>query len=74
MKRKQQSESLIEDRKLLNDISEMTSVIIEHYSLIKLTATELVLMTENVQYKSQQLQKLLKMSEEQLGMRYYQGV
>ena len=59
--------SLIEERKILTDVSEMSSVIIDHFGLIKLTATELVRITENLQIKSGELRLILKRSEEQLG-------
>ena len=59
--------SLIEERKILTDVSEMSSIIIDHFGLIKLTATELVRITENLQIKSGELRLILKRSEEQLG-------
>ena len=59
--------SLIEERKILTDVSEMSSVIIDHFGLIKLTATELVRITETLQIKSGELRLILKRSEEQLG-------
>ena len=59
--------ALLEDRKLLDDIWEMSSVIIDHYSLVKLTATEVLHITEEVRHKSNQLQTLLRISEQQLG-------
>ena len=61
------SVALLEDRKLLDDIWEMSSVIIDHYSLVKLTATEVLHITEEVRHKSNQLQTLLRISEQQLG-------
>ena len=61
------SVALLEDRKLLDDIWEMSSVIIDHYSLVKLTASEVLHITEEVRHKSNQLQTLLKISEQQLG-------
>ena len=51
----------------LTDVSEMSSVIIDHCGLIKLTATELVRITENVHIKSRELQLILRRSEEELG-------
>ena len=66
-----QSVWLLDDKKLLDDIIEMTSVTIDHYCLIKLTAIELVRMTKNVQYKSRQLQGILKRSEEDVGKSFY---
>ena len=61
------SVALLEDRKLLDDIWEMSSVIIDHYSLVKLTASEVLHITEEVRHKSNQLQTLLRISEQQLG-------
>ena len=67
MRRKDIVVSLVEDRRLLEDISEMSSVIIDYYSLVRLTASEIVHMTQEVRHKSNQLQTLLKISEQQLG-------
>ena len=60
-------EALLEDRKLLDDIWEMSSVIIDYYALVKLTAIQMLHMTEEVGHKSNQLQTLLQISEQQLG-------
>ena len=59
--------ALLEDRKLLAEIWQMSSVIIAHCSLVKLTATEVLHVTEEVRHQSNQLQTLLRISEQQLG-------
>ena len=60
-------EALLEDRKLLEDIWETSSTILHYYSLVKLTAREMLDMTEAVGHKSNQLQALLQISQQQLG-------
>ena len=67
MRRKASSVCQMEDRKLLDNIWEMSSVIIDYYSLVKLTASEMLHMTVEVRHKSNQLQSLLQISEQQLG-------
>ena len=69
MRRQESSGSvaLLEDRNLLAEIWQMSSVIIAHYSLLKLTATEVLHVTEEVRHQSNQLQTLLRISEQQLG-------
>ena len=67
MRRKASSVGQMEDRKLLDNIWEMSSVIIDYYSLVKLTASEMLHMTVEVRHKSNQLQSLLQISEQQLG-------
>ena len=67
MRRKDSSVGQMEDRKLLDNIWEMSSVIIDYYSLVKLTASEMLHMTVEVRHKSNQLQSLLQISEQQLG-------
>ena len=68
MRRKEsRSVALLEDRNLLAEIWQMSSVIIAHYSLLKLTATEVLHVTEEVRHQSNQLQTLLRISEQQLG-------
>ena len=44
-----------------------SSVILDYYSLVKLTASQMVHMTQEVGHKSNQLQTLLKIFEQQLG-------